>query len=495
MSVGKKAKKGVFWVLLGNIGYELVMFVSGVILARLLEPNDFGIAGVAVLITNYMKRLRNFGFGLAIVQKKEINEDHLNAVFMTNFIMGAVIWLAIFGTSGYIADFFNSPLSGDVAVITSLTFLLNPFSSVQTSYMRRKMEFKKLSTISIAGDLIMNTAQIVMAWMGYGVWSLAWPRLIEPIWAAIMLSFYSGYWPKFKMRRDATKEVFGFGIWVFLQSQLAYLTHNLDYLIVGRFLGTTALGYYERAFNVMNRPQKRVSGNTQTVLLSAFSRIQGQQERVRKAFKKVMVSMSIINMPIQLGMLSVAPSFVFVVFGEKWMPIVFPLQILNVAGMLSAIVINITPIITAHGNVRENAIRTSISVSFFALFAWIGVQYGIEGVCIAVILYRTVDLFIIYTLITRITIIRYRDLFASVLPGLTSSVIMLTTIELYQIFIRNFIDSVGPVMLFSSVAVGGLTWLATLFMFRFPEFVEVRDDLLSDVKPALKKIKAKFKKD
>jgi len=491
-NIGKKAKKGIFWVLIGNFGYEAILFISSVILARLLDPNDFGIAGVAVLITNYLKRLRVFGFGLAIVQKKNITEDHLNAVFLSNFSLGVILWAVIFFTSGYIGNFFNSPVAGEVAVITSLTFLINPFSSVQASYLRRNMHFKKLTYVHIVADLVMNGAQIAMALMGFGVWSLAYPRLLEPAILAIVLSTQTRYWPKFKYNKEAMKEIFSFGFWVFIRSQINYLAHNMDFLLVGKFLGTESLGFYERAYNVMNRPQKRVTGHTESVLLSAYSRMQEEKERIRRAFRKVMLSMTIVNIPIQIGMLSVAPSFVYVLFGAKWMPVVIPLQILNISGLFSSIIATLTPIVTSHGYVKENAFRSMASVSIFAILAYFAVDYGINGMSVAVILYRVADLIIIFVLVRSFTSIRIADLFASVWPSLASAALMLCVVETYQFFIRPFIPSVGPVMLFSSVAVGAIAYFASLFIFKFQEFVEVRDELIGDLKPHFFRIKNKL---
>ncbi len=492
MGIAEKTKKGIFWVLVGQFGYEAILFVASVILARILEPNEFGIAGVAVLITNYMKRLRNFGFGLAIVQKKHIAKEHLNAVFVANMVLGLILWIAVFLASDLIAEFFNSPISGDVAKVTALTFLINPFSSVQSAYLKRHMDFKNVTKVKIGADLVMNGAMIAMALMGYGVWSLAWPRLLEPLIMGMVLGYYTKYWPGLKFSKEAMKEIFSFGIWVFIRAQVTYFTRNVDNMIVVRFLGTTSLGFYERAKNVMNRPQKRISGRTRQVLLSAFSRLQEQPERVRSAFRKVMLSMSIVNIPVQLGLLVVAPAFVNVVFGPKWMPIVTTLQILNISGLINAITITMIPIITAHGRVKENAIRTGIGAVFFAGFGFAGVRYGIEGVAVGMILYRLVDLLLVFTLIRRITLIRFLDLLASTTPGMVCAFIMAGIVYGYQMLVQDYIDPLGIIMLTSSVGIGVASYILLLFLFRFKEFVEVRNELLDDLKPIFVKIKTKL---
>ena len=367
--LGKAVKKGAAWTLTGRGVITLLTLAGSVVLARLLEPADFGMFGIAMIFNGLATRFGNVGFGLALVQRQEIRDDHVSSLFVSNLIMFFALAGLLNLAAPLIGSAFDSPLTGRVVGATALVFLTTPFSSVARVLMQRRMDFKSPAIANIIDHLVAAVTAVALALGGFGVWSLVGGQLLGTLSGTIVLVRISGWRPRLRYRHSAMRDLYTFGAGMFVKNLLIYATDKIDYLIIGKRLGPTALGFYEKAFNLMDIAVRELSNKMSMILFSAFSKIQDDQEKIRKAYSKVIMTLSLLCFPVFFGLCLITPAFLAVVFGEKWLPGALPLQILCVAGILRMHLQVTSTIVNALGKVSAELWRRAMR--FAVAWPWV----------------------------------------------------------------------------------------------------------------------------
>ena len=375
--------KGVAWTLSGRGLILLAHFGGTIILARLLEPEDFGVYGIALIFSGLATRFGNLGFGLALIQKKDIHEGHVSSLFTVNLGLFWCIAGVLFVSSTSIGNLFDIPLVGNVLKILSFTFLITPFSSVARAVMQRKMNFKGTAVADFSDHVTAVLVAIPLAYLGFGVWSLVGALVSGSLVSTIMLLYFSGWRPIPKYDHSAMKDLYSFGMGMFLKNLITYSSDKIDYFIIGLKLGPAAVGFYEKAYNLMNMTLKELVDKLEPVLFRAFSVIQNDRDRVLAAYKKAQLTFSLLSYPIFFGLASVASPCIFLLYGEKWMPSVIPLQIMCFSGLLRLNLKVIGIVMNAMGKVKVEIWIRAVAFILLLVGCWIGSKWGIVGVAAA----------------------------------------------------------------------------------------------------------------
>jgi polysaccharide transporter, PST family len=425
MSLKQKAMKGMLWSVLQNWGTRLISFVIFSLLARILQPEVFGIVAMAGVYIAFIEVFMNQGFGTAIEQRNELAAEHLDTAFWTYLGIGLLIILLSITTAKPAANLLKQPDLVVVIQLLSFSFLFKAFSGVQISILRRDLNIKILAVRSIIATLIGGMAGIVMALLGFGVWALVSKTLVEECVGALVLWHSSSWRPGFRFSIRHFRELFAFGVNMVGSQFVAFLNGYMDNFLVGYFLGPVMLGYYAVAYRLLGIVTNLLTGVSTQVALPAFSKLQNEPERMRNAFYTTTQLTSLLSFPVFMGMATLTPELVRGLFGEQWMPSIPVMRVLSLAGIVYSVNFFNGVVLIAMGKPGWRfaflSIRTVINVIAFFLV----VRWGIVAVAtvhaISSYLLSPLELWIIRRII-HIDISRYLRQYSSSIIGSLSMV-------------------------------------------------------------------------
>lgn len=337
MSLKQKTAKGVAWSFIQRWGSHIISFSTFLLLARLLNPEDFGLVAMAGVYIAFMKVFLDQGFASAIIQRKTLEPEHLDTAFWVSVVSSLALAGISIASAGLIADLYQEPQLVWVIRCLSVNFLFKALNSVQTAILSRSFRFKSLAIRSMLAMVLGGVVGVAMAFSGFGVWSLVGQQFAIGLTEVIVLWSVSDWRPGFKVSGRHLQELFSYGINVMGLNGLTFLNRYSDNLLIGFFLGPVVLGYYTVAYRMLTVLTDLLTKTTAQVALPTFSRLQEDPERVRRAFYKATQFSSLIGFPAFFGITVLAPIIVPAMFGNQWTPSIPVMQILSFIGMLQSL--------------------------------------------------------------------------------------------------------------------------------------------------------------
>lgn len=472
---------GILWTGLSRFSTQLFRFVIIVILARLLTPEDFGIVGLAAIFLGFITTINELGLSAAIVQRKEIDELHLSTSFWASVIAGITLFIVVILASPFVADFFQEDIVQPILIVSAIGLIIGSFIVVHQALLEKSLKFKKLAIAEVCAAVVSGIVSVSLAISGYGVWSLVFGGLVGGFISVIILWKIVAWRPELKFSFARFKELFGFGSHVMGSRILNYIDSNMDYLVVGKLLGASALGYYSFAYHLITFPLHKISQMVTRVTFPAFSTIQDDNETLRKGYLKVVRYISLITFPMLAGMFVVAPEFVVVVYGAKWAPMILPLQILCLAGALKSVGTTVGSVLLSKGRADIQFKWNIFTAIVLPIAVIIGANYGIAGVAAAI----TVVTVLLFPIIQRITN-KLIDLsmfsyFKAIYPAIIGSITLIVGVVIYQrMFLTIYgLSAIG--MLVSSALIGITVYILLMRI--------VFNDLFKELRSVIHKIR------
>src|SRR5690554_1213436 len=327
-SLKNKTISGVFWSMLQKLGDQGIQFVITIVLARLLVPEDFGLIGMLAIFIAISQTIVEAGFNKALIRKKDADEEDYSTVFFINLSVSVLLYLLLYFCAPFIAQFYNEPKLISLTRILSLIFILNAFGYVQETKLIKEMQFKRLMIINLPSTVISGIVAIVLAYNGFGVWSIVAQRLTMRLMFIVQVWFYSNWKPIWVFNKEKAKSLFAFGGNLMIVGIIQTIYLNGYKLVIGKFYPTSTLGYYENANTVVSTPISTLSSVMQRVTFSVFSTIQNDDKRLKIGYKKIIQQVLFVLCPfLVFSMVLAEPLFRFVLT-EKWLPAVPFFQIL-----------------------------------------------------------------------------------------------------------------------------------------------------------------------
>lgn len=336
MAEGLKEKtvKGLGWSLVDNLAGSGITFIVGLVLARLLSPEEFGVIGILMIFIAISNSIIDSGFSNALIRKPVATEDDYNTAFYINLMLGVVMYLVMFVSAPGISVFFKSPIVAPTLRVLSIVLILNAFGIIQRTLLVRKVDFKSQAVISLAASIISGVVGIGMALSGYGVWSLVGQQLSRQLVNTLLLWGFSHWRPARLFSTASFHELFGFGSKLLISGLIDTIYNNIYQFVIGKFFSKADLGQYTRAQQFQTIFSSNLTAVIQRVSYPVLSSIQDEGERLKMAYQKVMVHSIAISSICLLGLAAIAQPLIVTLIGEKWMPAVEMLQIICVSGML-----------------------------------------------------------------------------------------------------------------------------------------------------------------
>ena len=412
------------WTGLSKLIMQLVLLAVTAILARLLTKEDFGVVGMAAIITVAIGMVNDKGLGMAIVQKKEIKPSQLSTMFWGSVAFGLLLYVVSFIASFPLAYFFRNPEVQPVVAVIAIGFIIGGFGIVQKSLLTRDMAFKKLALVEMTAVLISGGAAIVMAFMGFGVWSLVANVIGRDFIMVGVLWIVCAWRPKLHFALAEFRLFLGFSAQVLGNVGAVYVITNTDVTIIGRLLGSAALGVYSLALYVVKLPITRLSGIVAKVVFPAFSSVQDDLPSFKNAYLKAIKYISLLTFPMLAGLALFAHEFIAVFLGDKWIEMAPVLIILTPMAMLKSVG-------TLKGSVLMAVGRPDIElkwnliyfVPLVALLYW-GTRYGLVGVAASFTILYVVTFPIIQQITNRQLAVSIREFCGAMSESLVATLIM-----------------------------------------------------------------------
>ena len=332
-SYGKIATRGALWGLVGRGANEIIALPTSMIIARLLTPADFGIAAAVGFFIQIANRLTNFGFNTALIQLKTVEPRHSSSVFVLSLVTGVLAWLALLVSAPSLGRLFGSPEAAAALPIAGLTFVIGGVASVPSALMIRELRYRETAILDGLATAVVAFSGLAFALLGFSYWSLVYSQVLGALIPAIVRLRISGWSPAFEFSRSAIREMLSFGLGLHSKRLLDSAAQNLDNLLVGRALGIEALGFYDKAFSLMNRAVTLLSSGP-AMSLRVLALIEHDGPRFRTAYCKLVMVSAFLAYSILAVMCLVAPELIRIMFGSQWDAAALPFQILCVTGAL-----------------------------------------------------------------------------------------------------------------------------------------------------------------
>lgn len=329
----KAAFSGVLWKLIEKFSIQIFAFVQGIILARLLSPSDYGLVAMTGIFFSISYLLSDAGFSTALVRKENISELDYSTVFITNISLTLFFCTLLCLGSGWISNFYHEPLLKEIVCVNALFLFLGSFLNVQNTRLSIHLKFKQQSIINFIASVITGIIALLMAFTGFGVWSLIIPSgLVIPI-RALLLWRVQHWWPKISFSKESFHEFFSFGSKIMLTAIIKAAYNNLFPLIIGKKFTATDLGYYTRANGYSALPADTIGNTLGSISYPVLSKIQNEEESLAKAYRRMISLSAYVLFPIMFGMAVLARPLVIVLVTDKWEGCIAYLQILCFAVM------------------------------------------------------------------------------------------------------------------------------------------------------------------
>ena len=384
--LSRRVAKSGFWVFalrIVNRGFSLIRLI---ILARVLAPNDFGLMGIALLTMATLETFSETGFQAALIQKKEEIRSHLDAAWTVLILRGFILFAILYLIAPYAATFFNTPEAQTIIQVIGLSVLLQAFTNIGVIYFQKELEFNKEFIYQFAGTLVDFIVAVSVVLILRNVWALVFGLLAGNAARCFVSYLIHPYRPHLSSDWGRAKELFGFGKWILGSSILVFLLTQGDNIFVGKLLGVTALGFYQLAHRISHMPATEITHVISRVTFPAYSKLQGDIPKLREAYLKVLHVTAFLSFPIAGLIFVLAPDFTMIFLGEKWMPMVPPMQVLACWGIIVALIAGISPVFMSIGRpkivTKLQAIQT---VLLFVLIYPLTEHWGIVGTSLAVL--------------------------------------------------------------------------------------------------------------
>lgn len=369
---------------------------------------------------------RDLGFGAALIYKKD-DENHAaaNTAFIILPIVATIIFALTYFAAPFAATFFDNSTVEPVIRIMALTLVIQSLGTVPTMLLEKELEFKKKVLPETLPKLGYAFVSISLALLGYGVWSIVYGQITSALMMLFLIWMVSDWRPTFKFDRGVARELFGYGKHILGASVVIFLITNIDDAIVGRMLGMEALGFYTIAYTISNLPATQITHLVGRVMFPAYSKLQDDQDALRHAYLKTLKYVSMLSVPAAFGIFVIAPDFVSVVLGEKWMPAVPVLQVLCFFGLSRSIAATTGSIFQATGR-PEILLKTSFLqlIAMLLLIYPLVIRYGIVGVGLAVTIPIFIQTIVQVYIVHRILHMNFKDVYITMFPTCLSSIIM-----------------------------------------------------------------------
>ncbi len=379
-SLTQKTAAGVAWISGFQGAKQLLQVISVSVLARRIPAATYGLLGMAILVTNLLETIRDLGTGTALVRERAMPEELVSTAFWLDCATGAAVTLLVILVSWPAARFFHEPRVATILRFLAISFFLGAISVVPTALLHRALEFRKLAFAQTTGAICGAVVAIVVALCGGKVSSLVSANLTISLTTTAAIWFFSPLRVKAVFRVADARRILSFGLHLTGFNVLQYFSRNADNVLVGRFLGSGPLGYYQMGYMLMTYPLQSFNLMLYQVVYPALSNLPDDQERFRAAYLRSCRLIALVTFPLMIGLAVTAQPFIRLFLGARWMPVAGLLLVFGPLGAAESIYTTVGLIYNTQGRPDLRLRWTVFASTLYVLSFVVGLRWGILGV-------------------------------------------------------------------------------------------------------------------
>ena len=464
MTLGQRIRTGVAWLLVGNTGSQVIQFLFGIALARLLVPADFGMIATIQILTGLVSLVSSAGMGQSLIRAKSAEPRDFDVVFTLQLGLGVLICAALFLISPAFARFFENPLYADLLKISALNFLLRPFAMMRSAWLNREMDFKRAATAALTTTLVSSGASVAMALYGLGVWSLSIGGLIGVLTNNVMLYRFTPLRLTLKFDAQVVRRHGAFGFNLTLIDLLSHVRTESITLILSKLAGPAFLGLFNKAENLGRMPNRLITPPTGQVVFRALSKVADDIDQSKYIMYRTISLLSVYVWPLLLGLIWVGEPLIVLLYGEKWRPAADPARIIAVAGFFLTLLRPCTVLLQAQGRLRQEMLVIAVAIVAGIASCYVGLRWGLTGVAWATVLTHVLTFAMMYAFMRLAIPTRLAELARAVAPAVTlNGLLCLVLAGLH--FLLAGARTAAPLLYLAGMVAGGGVAYASAFLF------------------------------
>ena len=433
--------KGIFYTAISKYSSVIISIALSAVLARLLTPEEFGIVALVSVFTAFFGLLGEMGIGPAIIQKKELSEDDLVSIFNFSILMALFLALFFFLSSGLIADFYEEPKLIPIVKLLSISIFFNILLIVPSALNRKKLHFKKMGFITVGIQVSAGVIAIWMALEDFSYYALVYQSILSSFLGFAI--FYKLYPIKLalQLKRGPLKKIASFSSYQFAFNFINYFSRNLDNILIGKYLGNSALGFYQKSYTLMLLPVRNLAHVITPVLHPVLSRHQDDKNFIYSSYTNILRILAILGFPLSIFLFFSAPELILLLFGPQWDKSIPVFEIL-------ALSVGLQICLSSSGAIFQAVNRTDlllVSGILGSILLVAGISYGVfygkslesvgEGLVIAFVLNFLVGFYVLVHKALEESFLSFLKIF--IFPVIISAIVAVAMFLLERLEIRN----------------------------------------------------------
>lgn len=467
-----KALNSTFWSFIETFGNQGFQFVVGIILARLLIPEDYGLIGVLAIFIGITGVFVDSGFKTSIIRSQDLAEIDCSTIFFVNLFVSVIAASLLFASSNFIAVYFKKPELVNVTRVCALIPLINGFGLVQSSLLFKNLQFKRNAKISITSNVISGVVAIFLAFKGFSYWALVWKTILAAGIYNSLLWISSSWKPKFIFSIPILKKHFRFSSRLLITNILATIFDNIYSFVFGKFFSFKDLGYFTRGKGFVDLATKTISGATQKVNTSLLAASGKGDEYKVNAYTRLLRATTLLIFPVTAFLVATAEPMILTLIGEKWLPAIPYLRILAIAGMLYPMLNSISALFEVLGR-SDIILKTAfIGGPVQIIILLITIKFGALMVAWGIVFYWIFALFLSLYFVKKASNLKIFESLKILLMPFSISGSMGIIVYLTGLFLNSLFTNV---IVFGIQAILGIFITVLLFyLFKIEEFYFVK---------------------
>jgi len=400
--ITKKLRSGAIWNSVAQFGQQGINFVLTLILARLLCPEDFGLLGMATVISGFVAYFSEFGLTASIIRKAELDDKDCYTAFWACVLFSIITYLVIYMIAPLIAGFYGRQELVAITRVVSVVFLISVYGNVPVALETKELRYDRVTRIRLASLLVSGLVAIVLAYLGFGVWALVWQQIVMHLVQAMGYLLILRWIPRMQFFPSRFQSLAGFGFHVTINNIVKFASENIDYLIVGKLLGPAALGVYTMAFRLSRYPIEKLWGVFGKMLFPAFALMQNDVDRIKRNVLRVSATGMMVVIPLLAVVLFSTKSYVLLAVGDTWLPTVPLIKMFVLYLAIMSISFSDETVLIVLGKIRlVNAVRLVCSLFIMILGSWAIRQFNTFGMAMSFSLMTSIYLIMIKLMLVQ----------------------------------------------------------------------------------------------
>ena len=420
----QKAASGMVWTALQKYSTMFIQFISGIILARLLTPYDYGCIGMLAIFMVLSEAFIDGGFGSALIQKNQPTQEDYSTIFWWNLGMAAVMYVILFFSAPAIARFYNIPLLRDVLRVQGVILFIYAFNIVQRNQLRKSLNFKVLSIVTITTSIISLGVTIFMAYKGFGVWALVAQHILTSAIPALVFWFYIKWRPIWTFSKQSFKELFSFGFYMFLTHIVNMFGQNIQSLLIGKLYSPSTMGYLSKAVSTEKLASQGISSVMTQVTYPLYVKVKDDKTAMTNMIRRLTMTISYVTFPLMMVLLLTAKPIFLLLYSDRWLPSVPYFQVMCIVGLSACLQSVNTQPIAAIGKSKMmfwwTLVKRTVGMTFMVGGLFI---YGMKGFMVGVVIYNWFCYFVNIGLVSKYIGYKWTNQLLDLMPVAVASAV------------------------------------------------------------------------